>query len=107
MLKRFGLFDKFNIMFCLIQIKDVEMEFHLTCLGTKGIHLLVRSWHPTKKDGRHIILELLYNIKHKWGYSIIKSVFGILKKNFLKVVSQIMIECCFLTWHFYLLLFVA
>ncbi len=49
-------------------------------LGDKG-YLLI-NWIMTlfKKDGHHLILELLYNKKHKKGRFVVENV-GILKKN--------------------------
>jgi hypothetical protein len=35
--------NKLNTMHCLIQVRDVEMEFHPTYWETKGIHLLIGS----------------------------------------------------------------
>jgi hypothetical protein len=94
--------NKFNTMFCLIQIKDVKIELHFTCLRTKGIHLSIGSWY----------LIIKTSITLFWNYSTIKKktskpilpyiVFLVFWRFFLKVVSQIRIEWFFI-WCFYLL----
>jgi len=42
-LKNLDCINKLNTMFYFIQAKDVEMEFHITYLGTKGVYLSAKS----------------------------------------------------------------
>lgn len=42
-LKNLDCINKLNTMFYFIQGKDVEMEFHITYLGTKGVYLSAKS----------------------------------------------------------------
>ncbi len=65
----------------IVQVEDLIMGFLPYLLGNKGYPLI--SWIMTfLKKGQHFVLELLYNMKHKWGYSIVENGFGILKKTF-------------------------
>jgi hypothetical protein len=61
--------------------------------------------NKTHKEGQqHLVLELLYDRKHKHGRSIMKSAFGSLKKTFKKIFCKIELDitlvlivftCCF------------
>lgn len=58
--------------------------------------------NPFKKEGHHIVLELLYNNKHKEGCFVLDNAFKILKNNFVKFdihvsfVPNALIVCCLL-----------
>lgn len=56
------------------------MDLHL--LGDKGYPLISWIMTPYKEKGKFSILELLYNMKHKRGHSIVEKAFGILKQTF-------------------------
>jgi len=49
-------------------------------LGDKGYPLITWIMTPFKEEGHHIVLELLYNMKHKQGHSIVENALRIIKK---------------------------
>jgi hypothetical protein len=51
---------------------------------------------PFKEEGHHIVLELLYNIRHKEGHSIVENTFGILKKPFREFLTKFGLHVSFL-----------
>jgi hypothetical protein len=65
-------------------------------LGDKRYPLISWIMTPYKKGGQHIIFKLLYNKKHKKGCSIIKNVFGILKKTFKELLHKSKLSVVFL-----------
>lgn len=65
-------------------------------LGDKGYPLINWTMTTFKEDGQHNILELLYNIKHKKGRSVVDNAFGILKKTFKKLMHKLDLSATFL-----------
>jgi len=55
------------------------------------------SWiiTPFKEQGPHMILELLYNKKHKCGRFVVENFFNILKKTFQKLLGKINLHVTF------------
>jgi hypothetical protein len=51
---------------------------------------------PFKEEGHHIVLELLYNMRHKQGHSIVENAFRILKKTFREFLTKFELHVSFL-----------
>jgi hypothetical protein len=58
-------------------------------LGDKGYPHISWIMMLFKKYGQHNILELLYNIKHKNGRSMVENAFGILKTIFKELMHRL------------------
>jgi hypothetical protein len=50
---------------------------------------------PFKEEGHHIVLELMYNKKHKRGCFVLDIVFGILKKTFKEFLTKTKLHVSF------------
>jgi hypothetical protein len=50
---------------------------------------------PFKEEGHHIVLELMYNKKHKRGCFVLDKVFGILKKTFKEFLAKTKLHVSF------------
>jgi hypothetical protein len=62
------------------------MESPPYSLGDKGYPLLPWLMTLHKEDGEaHLILELLYNHKHKRGRLVVENAYDILKQMFIKL----------------------
>ena len=75
-LRRFGLFRKATYGQIVQGLAISQDGFTPYLLGAKGYHLL--PWLMTPyREGRHTVLETLYQRKHKRGRSVIEHAFGI------------------------------
>jgi hypothetical protein len=51
-------------------------------VGDKGYPLISWIMMPYNEEGQHLILEFLYNMKHKRDHFVVENAFSILKKTF-------------------------
>ena len=80
-LRRFGLFKKATYGRIVEGLAVSQDGFTPYLLGDKGYPLF--PWLMTPyREGRHTVLETLYQRKHKRGRSVLENAFGILKQTF-------------------------
>jgi hypothetical protein len=88
-LRKFGLYNRAQ-QNGLFNIKKINSKgcFTLLIREYKGYPML--SWLMTlHKQGKHILLESLYNTRHKRGWLIIENAFGIsIKKPFVNYMGK-------------------
>jgi len=77
-LRKFGLYNR----------AQQNGLFNIKKINSKGYPML--SWLMTlHKQGKHILLESLYNTRHKRGWLIIENAFGIsIKKPFVNYMGK-------------------